>query len=233
MRRLALATRWPNARVVAPTPRPACCARLAQLDAADARIEWLCAEAEALPLPEASVDLVFSNLMLPWCEDLDAVFAEVARVLRPRGLFTFTTFGPDTLVELRAAWREADDACTSTRSPTCMTSATASCVPDFPSPCSTYPLHADLSGRRRPDAGPESDRRAERGLRPSARTDRPRPDERCRNRLRAYRRDGVLPATHEVVFGQAWGAVERRDGENDGEFAFPVGDIGRRGRPAG
>ncbi len=74
------------------------------------RIEWLLGEAEALPLPEAGFDLVFSNLMLPWCEDLDAVFAEVARVLKPRGLFSFTTFGPDTLVELRAAWRAADEA---------------------------------------------------------------------------------------------------------------------------
>ena len=71
------------------------------------RIERLCADAEAIPLPAASVDLVFSNLMLPWCEDLDAVFGEVARILKPQGLFTFTTLGPDTLVELRVAWHAA------------------------------------------------------------------------------------------------------------------------------
>ena len=71
------------------------------------RIERLCAEAEAIPLPDASIDLVYSNLMLPWCEDIDAVFAEIARVLAPQGLVTFTTLGPDTLVELRTAWRTA------------------------------------------------------------------------------------------------------------------------------
>ena len=105
----ALAARWPKARVIALDFSPGMIRETERLDEA-LRIQRLCAEAEAMPLPEASVDLVFSNLMLPWCEDLDAVFAEVARVLRPRGLFTFTTFGPDTLAELREAWRAADDA---------------------------------------------------------------------------------------------------------------------------
>jgi hypothetical protein len=39
---------------------------------------------------------------------------------------------------------------------------------------------------------------------------------------------GVLPASHEVVFGQAWGAIERQDSERDGEFSFPVSEIGHR-----
>ena len=68
------------------------------------------ADAAALPLRDASVDLVFSNLMLQWCQDPDAVFGECRRVLKPGGLLTFTTFGPDTLVELRRAWAAADDA---------------------------------------------------------------------------------------------------------------------------
>ena len=109
MAQQALAARWPKARIVALDASPAMLREAAKRDDAS-RIEWLLGEAEALPLPEAGFDLVFSNLMLPWCEDLDAVFAEVARVLKPRGLFTFTTFGPDTLVELRAAWRAADEA---------------------------------------------------------------------------------------------------------------------------
>ena len=104
----ALAARWPKARIVALDASPAMLREAAKRDDAS-RIEWLLGEAEALPLPEAGFDLVFSNLMLPWCEDLDAVFAEVARVLKPRGLFSFTTFGPDTLIELRAAWRAADE----------------------------------------------------------------------------------------------------------------------------
>lgn len=67
----------------------------------------VCADAEALPLATGSVDLVFSNLALQWC-DAPKVFAESARVLRANGLILFSTFGPDTLNELRAAFRAAD-----------------------------------------------------------------------------------------------------------------------------
>ena len=65
-------------------------------------------DAERLPLPDASVDLILSNLTIQWCGDLDAVFREAKRVLKPGGLFMFTTLGPDTLKELRAAWRVVD-----------------------------------------------------------------------------------------------------------------------------
>lgn len=67
-------------------------------------------DAARLPFREGSVDLVFSNLMLQWCGGLDATLAEIARVLRPGGLFLFGSFGPETLRELRGAWAEVDDA---------------------------------------------------------------------------------------------------------------------------
>lgn len=69
----------------------------------------LCASIEALPLADDSVDLVFSSLSLQWCRDSGRAFAEVLRVLRPGGLFVFSTFGPDTLKELRASWRQVDE----------------------------------------------------------------------------------------------------------------------------
>lgn len=65
----------------------------------------LCCDLQQLPLESASVDLIWSNLTLPWC-DLDAVLKETRRVLAPGGLFIFSTLGPDTLKELRAAWRD-------------------------------------------------------------------------------------------------------------------------------
>ncbi|GAB4302606.1 MAG: malonyl-ACP O-methyltransferase BioC [Thiohalomonadaceae bacterium] len=71
---------------------------------------FICADAESLPLADASVDLLFSNLTLQWCNNPDATFAEFRRVLKPGGLLLFSTFGPDTLKELRAAWRAVDDA---------------------------------------------------------------------------------------------------------------------------
>lgn len=67
------------------------------------------ADARALPFADASIDVVFSNLLLPLVEPPDAVFAEVARVLRADGLFVFSTLGPDSLQEIRRAWRAVDD----------------------------------------------------------------------------------------------------------------------------
>jgi malonyl-CoA O-methyltransferase len=66
-------------------------------------------DAQALPFADASMDLVISNLCLQWCDDLKAAVYELRRVLKPGGWLLFSSFGPDTLKELRAAWRAADD----------------------------------------------------------------------------------------------------------------------------
>jgi malonyl-CoA O-methyltransferase len=63
----------------------------------------ICADIEALPLANASIGLVWSNLAIQWCNDLDLAFQEFHRVLQPEGLLMFSTFGPDTLRELRTA----------------------------------------------------------------------------------------------------------------------------------
>ncbi len=66
------------------------------------------ADTVQLPFATGSCDLVVSNLVLHCCDDLGAALGEAGRVLRPGGLLMFTTFGPDTLIELREAWRLAD-----------------------------------------------------------------------------------------------------------------------------
>ncbi|MES2579982.1 MAG: malonyl-ACP O-methyltransferase BioC [Pseudomonadota bacterium] len=63
----------------------------------------ICADIERLPIVNSSLGMVWSNLALQWCNDLDTAFSEVSRVLQPNGLFMFSTFGPDTLKELRVA----------------------------------------------------------------------------------------------------------------------------------
>lgn len=68
----------------------------------------VCGEATALPLPDHSVDVLHSNLCFQWIDDLPALFGECVRVLRPGGLLAFSSFGPDTLKELRAAWAAVD-----------------------------------------------------------------------------------------------------------------------------
>ncbi len=70
---------------------------------------WLCADAEHIPIATQSQDLVFSNLTLQWCQNLAASFRDTHRCLKPGGLFMFSSFGPDTLKELRLAWKQADD----------------------------------------------------------------------------------------------------------------------------
>ena len=71
-------------------------------------VQLINADAFKLPFADGSLDMITSNLMLQWCDDLDEVFSEFRRVLRPEGLLMFTTFGPDTLRELRQAWRQTD-----------------------------------------------------------------------------------------------------------------------------
>jgi malonyl-CoA O-methyltransferase len=64
----------------------------------------LCADAQALPLRRESVDLLWSNLMLQWCNDLPRVFAQLHAALCPGGTLAFSTFGPATLQELRGSF---------------------------------------------------------------------------------------------------------------------------------
>ena len=68
------------------------------------RIRWLQADAGALPLDNATQDVVFSNLVIQWCPDLDVVLSEIQRVLRPGGRALINTLGPGTLGEVGHAW---------------------------------------------------------------------------------------------------------------------------------
>lgn len=223
---IALARRWPKARVIALDFSPAMLRETERHDEAG-RCERICADAFDVPLPDASVDLVFSNLLLPWCTDLDAVFAEVARLLRPRGLFTFTTCGPDTLSELRDAWRRADDGAhvhpftdMHDIGDGLIRAGLAEPVLDVSRFTLTYPDFAavalDLKSTGAQNAA--SDRA--RGLTGRARW------QAVERGYDAHRRDGLLHATVEAVFGQAWAGLEKTG--RDDEFSFPVSGIGRR-----
>lgn len=222
----ALAARYPSAQVIA-------------LDLAEGMLHEagrhgcalrVCGDASRLPLRDASVDLVFSSLTLQWCADLDAVFAGFRRVLRPRGLLNFATFGPDTLSELRAAWAEADSGAHVSRfvdmhdlGDGLVRAGLAEPVLDVERFTLTY---GDVFGLMRDLKGIGAHNAAAgraRGLT-------------GRGRLRAmqdayerYRRDGVLPATYEVVFGQAWGPSGRPErGRRSGEFTLDPATIGIR-----
>ena len=70
---------------------------------------YLCADAEQLPFADNSIQYIFSNLAVQWCRQLAVAAAEFRRVLCPGGYIHFTTFGPKTLHELKAAWQTVDD----------------------------------------------------------------------------------------------------------------------------
>ena len=71
-------------------------------------VHYLCANAECLPLAAQSVDVVFSNLALQWCNPLDMALQEIKRVLKIGGQLHFSTFGTQTLNELKHAWAQVD-----------------------------------------------------------------------------------------------------------------------------
>jgi malonyl-CoA O-methyltransferase len=193
------------------------------------RLDVVCGDAAALPLADASIDLVFSNLMLQWCNEPDRVFAEFRRVLRPGGLALFTTFGPDTLKELRAAWGAADGHTHVSRfidmhdlGDALLRAGLAEPVMDMEHLALTYPdvrsLMRDLKtmGARNATSG------RSRGL-----TGRRRLAA-VESHYERYRQDGRLPATWEVVYGHAWAGAARAGGGPPGEVAVPLSRIGRR-----
>jgi malonyl-CoA O-methyltransferase len=173
------------------------------------------ADAARLPLADGSVDLILSNLMLQWCHP-DPVFAEFRRVLAPQGLLIFTTLGPDTLRELRSAWRAVDSQTHVHQfidmhdiGDALVRAGFASPVLDVERYTLTYRdlkrVAADLKatgahnstvGRARGLTG----RRQFGGLQAA---------------YESFRQDGRLPATYEVVYGHAWtpaGAAPRDTG---------------------
>jgi len=69
---------------------------------------FICADAEALPFKNNSIDLIFSSLAIQWCEDLDSLFRDFQRILSKDGFVLFATFGVDTLKELKQSWSSVD-----------------------------------------------------------------------------------------------------------------------------
>ena len=81
-------------------------AMLTQAKTAGIAKHYIHADAAAIPLAEKSVDQVFSSLMLQWCEHPQQVFAEIARVLKPGGIFAVSTLVEESMQEFNQAWQQ-------------------------------------------------------------------------------------------------------------------------------
>ena len=226
-----LMKRYPKARLIALDFAPA------MLNLARRRGSWLkrpwclCADAEALPLADQSVDLIVSNATLQWCNDLDATFRDWLRVLRPGGLLMFTSFGPDTLMELRDAWTAADGH--SHVSPFAdlhevgdglVRARFADPVMDAERFTLTYTQVRDLMRDLKVLGAHNATAARSRGL------TGPRRLAAVETAYEAHRQDGRLPATYEVVYGHAWAPLQR---PIEGGVAIPVSAIARRPMPGG
>lgn len=194
------------------------------------------ADFAALPFASDAFGLVWSNLALHWHPRPDLVFGEWQRVLQVNGLLMFSTFGPDTLKELRGAWAEVDAAHgLPTRSHVVdfvdmhdlgdmlVENGFEIPVMDQETLTVTYPSGQRLlEDVRRMGAYPFG-RDATPGTH-STHTAR-----RLRQALVAAldarrRDDGTIPLTFEIIYGHAWKAVPRRTAEGHG--IVRIEDIG-------
>lgn len=103
-----LKRRYPQAEVLALDLAPGMLQRARRHSRWRQRFARVAGDGAQLPLPHKSVDLIYSNLCMHWVDEPMRLFREWVRVLRPGGYLAASTFGPDTLIELREAWAEAD-----------------------------------------------------------------------------------------------------------------------------
>lgn len=182
------------------------------------RDAYLCADLEQLPLRDASVDMVWSNLSLQWCNDLDAAFSGLRRVLAPAGLFTFTTFGPDTLKELRQAFAGVDEHTHVNRfvdmhdvGDALVRAGFAEPVLDVEYFTLTYDTLRELMRDLKALGAHNATQGRPHGLSGKAAW------KRLEQNYETLRRDGKLPVTYEVVYGHAWrGTKEVQTKRGDG-----------------
>lgn len=165
----------------------------------------VCADLEQLPLKNEAVGLVWSNLALQWLNDLPGALAEMHRVLAPGGLLMFSTFGPDTLKELRQAYDGTDARTHVNRfidmhdiGDMLVAARFADPVMDMETLTLTYD---DIRGLMR-DLKAIGAQNATRG-RPGGLSGKSALNA-VAHEYEAHRREGKLPATFEVVYGHAW-----------------------------
>ena len=191
----------------------------------------VCADAARLPFPDQSIDLVFSSLAIHWSPALDAVLGEVRRVLRHPGLFTFTTPGPESYRELRAAWRAVDQTPHVIPFPEMRALGDGLVRAGLAEPV----MDTDrLTLKYRDLRSLVADLRATGTTNASTGRRQGLTGRQAWSRLgAAYERerdaDGLLPATVEILFGQAWapGPTRRRPSPLD-EISVPLDSLGRR-----
>jgi len=190
-------------------------------------ISPVCADAYCLPIHDRSVDLVFSNLLLQNCQNPFAVLNEARRILNYPGVFLFTTLGPDSLQELRQAWRDTDRYSHISEFIDMHDLGDALIQAGFVEPVMTreslritYPSLVPAIADLRTVGSINATIERNRGL-----TSR-QAWVRLTDAYEDFRdAEGKLPVTVEVIYGLAWSGQRPDTRLPDGEFEIPVNEL--------
>ncbi|WP_430231068.1 malonyl-ACP O-methyltransferase BioC [Nitrosomonas communis] len=170
-----------------------------------AMTHYVGADIEQLPLRDACVDMIWSNLTIQWCNDLKQTFAETHRVLKKGGLLMFSTFGPDTLKELKQAFKTVDSYNHINRfmdmhdiGDLLVYSGFATPVMDMEYITLTYQEVMDIMRDLKTIGAHNVTHGRQRGLTGKGRW------QQVVKHYESFRQAGRLPATFEVVYGHAW-----------------------------
>ncbi len=186
-----------------------------------------CVQADAcrLPFADGCIDVVFANQLLPWIDDAEAVFREIARVLSSTGVFAFATLGPDSLRELDAAWRTVDDHAHVHRFTDMHDVGDALVRVGLRDPVldiDRLTVRYESVDRLFADLTRMGARNALRGRNPAMVG-----KDRFRSMVEALRKGGEIGFDLELVYGHCWGNVPRASGV---DYRIDLATIGRRRR---
>jgi malonyl-CoA O-methyltransferase len=224
----ALTRMFPQAEVIGLDINAAMCRE--SRARASSRATIVRADACRLPVADARVGVLFANLLMPWCSP-ERFFREVARTLVDGGVLLFSTLGPDTLREVRAAWREVDDSVhvhaffdMHDLGDLAALAGLAEPVVDLERLTISYETVEALVRDLRHAGAINTAAGRRRGLTGQGRW------RRFAESLESRAVDGRFGVTIELVYGNAWGRgapFARRDLEG-GVASVPVTEIGRR-----
>ncbi len=168
----------------------------------------VCADIEKLPFADNVFDLVYSSLSMQWCNDLNAALLEAKRVLKPGGLFVFSTFGPDTLKELRSSWASVDNADHVNQFIDMHDIGDALLFDGFAEPVMeaevltvTYNSVDEIMHDLKAIGANVTARRSRTGLGGKAAL------QNLRQNYEQFRQNNLLPASYEIIYGHAWKPV--------------------------
>ncbi|MCW9024819.1 MAG: malonyl-ACP O-methyltransferase BioC [Gammaproteobacteria bacterium] len=193
------------------------------------RDRFVLSDANQLAFSDNSMDVIFSNLTLQWCPNLTQVFNEFKRVLKPGGMLLFSTFGPDTLKELRESWSGVDEHIHVNQfidlhhvGDAMLHSKLADPVMDMEIITVTYQNVYHIMKDLKQIGAHNLNQGRSKGLTGKGNI------KKLEQAYETYRHEGVLPVTYEVIYGNAW-VAEREINKTVGmtEFYLSPDEIGK------